>query len=367
MEKIKNKNLIKTVLITLSLVLTLSFGLVLFKDNVNVVKADSDYQVELDSQVNKVTSSSTAPTIDSSYFDVTSPNWNTKFDFLATQHLNTFQDTYYSFTNLRFGFVGLSGSTSEFSTSGDLYHKVYYMQVNHDNSTTLSSRTDLLSTSWGVYENSNYVTLNFDLPNTNIVKGFFMSVANYIIVTTYSNQYYITASPSLTSAYNAYLKGLTGSTITENEIYQNGYNVGYNKGFNDGNNNVINNPNNYDLYSKYQYDTNYTNGKNDGITIGENNIKNNPNNYDLYTQTQYDSNYTNGKNVGYSTGYNKGVDDSNNYTFIGLIGSVIDAPIKAFTSLFNFELLGFNLLNFVKALFTLMVIIVVARFIVAKM
>lgn len=366
MEKIKSKNLIKTILVTLSLVLTLSFGLVLFKDNVNVVNADS-VEIELDSQVNKVTSSSTAPSIDSSYFDVTSSNWTSKFDFLATQHFNSFQQNVFTFTYLRFGFIGLSDSTSEFSTSGDLYHTVYYMQVNPDGSSSLTSRTDLLSTHWGVSEWNNYITLNFELPNTNVVKGFYMSVANYIIVTTYSNQYYVTASPALTSAYNAYLKGLTGSTITENELYQNGYNVGYNKGFNDGNNNVINNPNNYDLYSKTQYDNNYYTGKNDGITIGENNIKNNPNNYDLYTQTQYDSNYTNGKNIGYNTGYNKGVSESNDYTFIGLIGSVIDAPIQAFTNLFNFELLGFNLLNFIKALFTLMVIIVVARFIVAKM
>lgn len=365
MEKIKNKNLIKSILVTLSLVLCFSFGLVLFKDNVNVVKADS-VEVELDSQVNKVTSSATSPTIDSSYFDVTSSNWNTKFDYLATQHFNTFQPNVSTFTNLRFGFIGLSDSTSEFSTTSS-YHKVYYMQVNPDNSSTLTSMDNLLSSSWGVFEWNNYITLNFELPNTNVVKGFYMSVANYIIVTMRNNQYYVTASPALTSAYNAYLKGLTGSTITENDLYQNGYNVGYNKGFNDGNNNVINNPNNYDLYSKTQYDNNYYTGKNDGITIGENNIKNNPNNYDLYTQTQYDSNYTNGKNIGYSTGYNKGVADSNNYTFIGLIGSVIDAPIQAFTGLFNFELLGFNLLNFVKALFTLMVIIVVARFIVAKM
>lgn len=364
MEKIKNKNLIKSILITLSLVLTLSFGLVLFKDNVNVVKADS-VDVELDSQVNKVTSSSTAPTIDSSYFDVTSPNWSSKFDFLTTQDYNSFNNVTFGYTTLSFGFVG-SNNVQEFYTSSNLYDYVYF-NVAGFNGPTLTSRNDILSMSWGVSESNNIISLQFDVENNNVAKSFFLGVSDYVIVTMYSNQYYVTCSPSLYSQYNAYLKGLTGSTLTENELYQNGYNVGYNKGFNDGNNNVINNPNNYDLYSKYQYDTNYTNGKNDGITIGENNIKNNPNNYDLYTQTQYDSNYTNGKNIGYSTGYNKGVSDSNNYTFIGLIGSVIDAPIKAFTGLFNFELLGFNLLNFVKALFTLMVIIVVARFIVAKM
>lgn len=366
MEKIKNKNLIKSVLVTLSLVITLSFGLVLFKDNVNVVNADS-VEIELDSQVNKVTASSTAPTIDSSYFDVSSPNWSSKFDFLTTQDYNSFNGVTFNYTTKWYGFDGWQ-SAMEFSSSGNLYHYVYYYTYYSDGVTSeLKSLSDIFSTSWGITEYSNKVSLYFDLVNTDKAKSFFMNVSDYVIVTMRNNQYYVTASPALTSAYNAYLKGLTGSTLTENELYQNGYNVGYNKGFNDGNNNVINNPNNYDLYSKYQYDTNYTNGKNDGITIGENNIKNNPNNYDLYTKTQYDSNYTNGKNIGYNTGYNKGVAESNDYTFIGLIGSVIDAPIKAFTGLFNFDLLGFNLLNFVKALFTLMVIIVVARFIVAKM
>ena len=365
MEKIKNKNLIKFILVTLSLVLTLSFGLILFKDNVNVVSADS-VEVELDCQVNKVTSSSTAPTIDSSYFDVTSPNWSSKFDFLTTQDYNSFNNLTYDYNVLSFGFVG-SNNAQEFSTSSNLYDYVYFNVQESNGTSTLKSRSDILTKDWGVYEYNNLISLHFNVENNTVAKKFFMGVSDYVIVTMYSNKYYVTCSPSLYSQYNAYLKGLTGSSLTENELYQNGYNVGYNKGFNDGNNNVINNPNNYDLYSKYQYDTNYTNGKNDGITIGENNIKNNPNNYDLYTQTQYDSNYTNGKNIGYSTGYNKGVAESNDYTFLGLIGSVIDAPIQAFTNLFNFDLLGFNLLNFVRALFTLTVIIIVARFILAKM
>ena len=365
MERIKNKNLIKSILVTLSLVLTLSFGLILFKDNVNVVSADS-VEVELDSQVNKVTSSSTAPTIDSSYFDVTSPNWSSKFDFLATQSYNSFNNVTFNNSQLRLGFVG-SDTFQELDGNWNTYDYVYFNVVENNGSKTLTSRSDILTTSWGVTEIDNYNTLWFGIENNNVAKNFFIGVSDYIIVTMANNQYYITCSPSLYSQYNAYLKGLTGSSLTENELYQNGYNVGYNKGFNDGNNNVINNPNNYDLYSKYQYDTNYTNGKNDGITIGQNNVKDNPNNYDLYTKTQYDSNYTNGKNIGYSTGYNKGVAESNDYTFLGLIGSVIDAPIQAFTNLFNFDLLGFNLLNFVRALFTLTVIIIVARFILAKM
>lgn len=362
MLKIKNKNLIKSILITLSLVITLSFGLVLFKDNVNVVKADS-VEVNLDSQVKKVTSSTSAPVIDISYFDVKSPNWVEKFDFLTMQDFNSGRSTDYLYFN-----IANSSNTQEFWINSNLYAYVYYLSYDTSNNTSISSKNNLLSMSWGYSETNDILSLTFEInTSNNIARGFFMNVSDYVIVTMYNNRYFVTSSPALYSAYNSYLTGLTGSSLTENELYQNGYNVGYNKGFNDGNNNVKNNPNNYDLYTKYQYDTNYTNGKNDGITIGEDNIKNNPNNYDLYTKTQYDSNYTNGKNLGYSTGYTAGVNDSNDYTFIGLIGSVIDAPIKAFTGLFNFELLGFNLLNFVKALFTLMVIIVVARFIVAKM
>lgn len=360
MEKIKNKIFIRSILVTLSLVLCFSFGLVLFKDNVNVVSADS-VEVELDSQVNKVTATSTAPTIDASYFNVTSPDWSSKIDLFAKVdhfHSNNPSTLYLDV-----------GNFNEFAVTSNVYAHFYYPTYNVNGDVIgVSSKNDAF-TSYGYTDTDNVYSLYLSYRNYGVSYSSYLVAQwpEFIIVFLYNSKYYVVSSPLLTSSYNAYIKGNLGSSLSENEIYQNGYNVGYNKGFNDGNNNVINNPNNYDLYSKTQYDNNYNTGKTDGITIGENNVKDNPNNYDLYNQTQYDSNYTNGKNVGYSTGYNKGVADSNDYTFIGLIGSVIDAPIQAFTSLFNFDLLGFNLLNFVKALFTLMVIIVVARFIVAKM
>lgn len=75
----------------------------------------------------------------------------------------------------------------------------------------------------------------------------------------------------------------------------------------------------------------------------------------------YDSGFEQGKLAGYNDGYNAGKDVSNNYTFLGLIGAVFDAPIEAFKGLFNFEILGTNMLGFVLALLTLSVIIVIIK------
>lgn len=70
-----------------------------------------------------------------------------------------------------------------------------------------------------------------------------------------------------------------------------------------------------------------------------------------------------GYNRGYGVGFNKGQVDasSGNYTFLGLIGSVIDAPISAFRGLLDFELLGVNMSSFVLAVMSLCVIIVIIR------
>lgn len=75
----------------------------------------------------------------------------------------------------------------------------------------------------------------------------------------------------------------------------------------------------------------------------------------------YDEGYKNGKLVGYEDGFNNGVASAGDYTFISLLGAVIDAPIQALNGFLNFELLGFNMFNFVSALFTLCLIIVVVK------
>lgn len=55
---------------------------------------------------------------------------------------------------------------------------------------------------------------------------------------------------------------------------------------------------------------------------------------------------------------------SNTYTFNSLISSVIDVPIRAFTSLFNFELLGVNLANFFFAILTVCIVLAIIKFII---
>lgn len=78
----------------------------------------------------------------------------------------------------------------------------------------------------------------------------------------------------------------------------------------------------------------------------------------IYTESEY-INYGNdkfeqGKNEGYSSGYSfgydAGVNAGKNYSFLSLMSSVVDAPVKAFTGLLNFEVLGFNMAGFVISL-----------------
>lgn len=89
--------------------------------------------------------------------------------------------------------------------------------------------------------------------------------------------------------------------------------------------------------------------------------------YDLGYQGGYNAGYDAGDGDGYNRGYGVGFNDgqvdalSGNYTFLGLIGSVIDAPISAFRGLLDFELLGVNMSSFVLAVMSLCVIIVIIR------
>lgn len=64
---------------------------------------------------------------------------------------------------------------------------------------------------------------------------------------------------------------------------------------------------------------------------------------------------------GYEEGRRDALDDTSDYTFMGLIGSVIDAPITSFRGLLNFSILGVNMQSFVLAILTLCVIIVVIK------
>ena len=97
------------------------------------------------------------------------------------------------------------------------------------------------------------------------------------------------------------------------------------------------------------YNQGFADGKAEGLTIGEN------------------GGYQHGFDVGYDSGFIAGRADAfeseYDYTFLGLIGAVVDAPLNAFRSLFNFELLGVNLLGFFTGVLTFALIIFVIRLI----
>lgn len=295
---LKNKSFIKSILITLSLVITFSFGLILFKDNVNFVKADSIVEtISLDNQSNMITSSNTRPNIDSSYFDYTNSSFFNKFDMFITG--------------------GVYGYTGSFLTNVELVDEVsynatynirfYYMYNNSLFSYGDDLNIGIFSKSWGIYETNNIVCLNFSIYNINR----FAFLANYplyvIVADNGAGQFFTFGSPTL---YNCYL--------TYNN-YSGEYDVGYNAGVEA----VKSSPNTYNLYTKEQYDNNYQIGYNAGVISSDNYqtgynagveaVKNNPNNYNLYTKEQYDNNYT----LGYNSGYTKGYNDAKN-DFVGL-------------------------------------------------
>lgn len=77
----------------------------------------------------------------------------------------------------------------------------------------------------------------------------------------------------------------------------------------------------------------------------------------------YTNGFSAGKTEGVNIGYNNGVESANAYSFLSLIGAVVDAPVSVFSSLFNFELLGVNLLSFFTSLLTFAVCLLLLRLI----
>lgn len=90
----------------------------------------------------------------------------------------------------------------------------------------------------------------------------------------------------------------------------------------------------------------------------------------IYTQDQYRSygqqQYNQGQQAGYDKGYSAGISDGGSNPFLSLITAVVDAPITAFTSLLDFEILGFNMKNVVLSILTAALVIACIRFFSGK-
>lgn len=111
------------------------------------------------------------------------------------------------------------------------------------------------------------------------------------------------------------------------------------------------NPNNF-IDNEY-YNSGYQSGKQEGYNNG----------YSVGNSEGYSNGYQTGKDDGYWLGYNQALENDDRYTFTNLISSVIDVPVKTFTSLFNFEIFGVNLSGFFLGLLTCCIVICVIRLI----
>ena len=95
------------------------------------------------------------------------------------------------------------------------------------------------------------------------------------------------------------------------------------------------------------YQAGFTDGYNDGLNVG--------------TEDGYRDGYDTGLIDGYANGYNAGIEEGGSNNFTGLMSAVLDVPLRTFTSLLNFEILGVNILGFITALLTLAIIIFIVK------
>lgn len=95
----------------------------------------------------------------------------------------------------------------------------------------------------------------------------------------------------------------------------------------------------------------YSTGYNNGYSVGE------QQGYNDGMQQGYDTGYNAGKNVG----FDEGVASANDYSFLGLLGSVVDAPLNMFVQTFDFNVLGFNMKDFFLSILTIALIFTIIR------
>ncbi|MBQ8429138.1 MAG: hypothetical protein IJX30_03470 [Clostridia bacterium] len=87
-------------------------------------------------------------------------------------------------------------------------------------------------------------------------------------------------------------------------------------------------------------------------------------------QSQIDTSYNNGYNVGYIDGKDvgriEGIESANDYSFMGLIGAVVDVPVRTVSSLFDFTILGMNMKQLFFGILSLALILAVVKVVLAK-
>lgn len=155
-----------------------------------------------------------------------------------------------------------------------------------------------------------------------------------------------------------YIDSLTsgggGGTADYNSGYQAGFGSGFNVGFNQGVSSVPTADQVIQDYlnsEEYQQEIDFY--KNQGILDYKNSEE-----YRQALQNREDLGYNRGKAIG----YNEGLDFGQKGSFFALFSAVFDAPISVIMGLVDFEILGYNLKQFILSIFTVLLIIVLIRF-----
>lgn len=106
------------------------------------------------------------------------------------------------------------------------------------------------------------------------------------------------------------------------------------------------------IFFSFESSDSYLQGKHDGYLEG------------ITDKESYGTiNYRNG----YNAGYNNALNSVNDLTFFNLIASVVDVPIRAFTSLFDLNILGVNLTAFFVSILSLILVLKVIGLILGKL
>lgn len=175
------------------------------------------------------------------------------------------------------------------------------------------------------FQFANNILFAFDNGSNILFEG--QDLSNQVNLSSYNNLNILYIVVSYGASFGDYGKFGIAFNAFAVDSYNNGYHDGYEMGNLDG----------------------FVGGRNKGKAEGE--------------ESGYNQGYNAGVKYGKQVGYDNGINDANVYTFDKLLGAVVDAPFKTFTSLFNFEILGFNFLSFVTGLLTIGFLFVFIRFI----
>lgn len=149
--------------------------------------------------------------------------------------------------------------------------------------------------------------------------------------------------------------------ITPDSIVSSVYDSGFSDGFRQASEQSYNEG--YDAGLLDGYSDGYNSGYDTGFNSGFNTVS--PE-MPAYQQGVDSANSTVNRNsASWTAGFNAGFESVSNYdyTFVGLISAVFDVPIKAFISLFNFDILGINLSVFMGSLLAISAVVAIIRFI----